>query len=133
MVFSGGLCSKHNTFSRAAGVRRTQSRNFFHGSISFAKTVPTRYRTPANSHACPNKIKMSEIWQKLGHEKLTSMLCYGALRKNLKLTPFARFNRAIFGAKFHFIVETLNMFLPYLKNHRKHSRIIENKSFRLKF
>ena len=54
MVFSGGLCSKHNTFTHAAGVRRTQSRNFFHWSISFAETVPTRYRTPASVHGVQN-------------------------------------------------------------------------------
>ena len=31
---------------RPAGARCARSGIFFHGSISFAKTVPTRYRTP---------------------------------------------------------------------------------------
>ena len=44
--FLSGLCSDQNTFLCAAGARRAQSGIFFHGSISFAETVPTRYRTP---------------------------------------------------------------------------------------
>ena len=99
MVFSGGLCSKHNTFSRTAGVRRARSGNFFHGSISFAETVPTRYRMPANSHAYSNKIGLLKIWQKLGHKKVDICVCYVCtLSKNLKLTPFAPALRA--GARF---------------------------------
>ena len=62
MDFSGGLCSKDNTFSRAAGVRRVRAGNFFHGLISFAETVPVRYCKPANSYACPNNITLLEIW-----------------------------------------------------------------------
>ena len=33
-------------FLRTAGARRVRSGIFFHGSISFAETVPTRYRMP---------------------------------------------------------------------------------------
>ena len=46
----GGLCSEQNAFSRAAGAQGARSGIFFHGSISFAKTVPTSYRTPAYIH-----------------------------------------------------------------------------------
>ena len=36
---------------RAAGARRARSGIFFHGSISFAETLPTRYRTPMGGFA----------------------------------------------------------------------------------
>ena len=49
--FLSGLCSDQNTFLRAAGVRRARSVIFFHGSISFAETVPTRYRMPLGGFA----------------------------------------------------------------------------------
>ena len=38
-------------FSRAAGAECVRSGFFFHGSISFAETVPTRYRTPPGGFA----------------------------------------------------------------------------------
>ena len=44
--FLGGLLSERNAFLRAAGVRGARSGIFFHGSISFVETVPTRYHTP---------------------------------------------------------------------------------------
>ena len=43
--FLGRLCSKRNAFSRAAGAPGARSGIFFHESISFVKTVPTRYHT----------------------------------------------------------------------------------------
>ena len=36
---------------RAAGARRARSGIFFHGSISFAETLPTRYRTSMGGFA----------------------------------------------------------------------------------
>ena len=44
--FLGRLCSERNAFSRAAGAPGARSGIFFHGSISFVKTVPMRYHTP---------------------------------------------------------------------------------------
>ena len=44
--FWGSLCTVQNTSETTAGARRARSGIFFHGSISFAETVPTRYRTP---------------------------------------------------------------------------------------
>ena len=43
--FLGRLCSKRNAFPRAAGAPGARSGIFFHESISFVKTVPTRYQT----------------------------------------------------------------------------------------
>ena len=49
--FGVSLCSERNTFSRAAGARAREAGFFFHGSIFFAETVPTRYRTPPGGFA----------------------------------------------------------------------------------
>ena len=51
--FLSGLYSERNAFSRTAGARIARSGIFFHGSISFAETVPTRYHTPACGHPSP--------------------------------------------------------------------------------